>query len=136
MPAAFIAQPTPPVNPNLVNQVGHPFLAANFPQALSIDAAGDFVLADSDDAAILATHVGVSVLDVDNFLLAAENEIVTVAGASFTPGDPVGCSSTTPGAFESFTQMGATAGAISSNVLGYAVTATTFRYGKERAIGL
>ena len=132
MPAAFISQPD---NSSEFNQVGHGFTVGAEPFAATTSG-GLYVAADSDDPALLATVVIKEVVDADNIMLAEDNDVITVPSAAFTVDAPVGCSSTTPGLLETFAQTGGAAGAITSNVLGYALTATTFRYGKERAIGL
>ena len=140
---AAVSFPSSLNNNNLFQQVEHGFMAADLPLAVYIDSNGLLVAADSGDSDTLAVTVITGIADTDNVILAELNELIEVAPSTpFAVGQPVGDASTldgvsVAGSILGFDNEGAAPGAVASNVLGYASSATAFRYGgKERAVSL
>jgi hypothetical protein len=131
MPAAFVPAAGNPLAGLIESQTAHGFSVG---QAIYTSAADTWSLAQSDAAATLATDLVAEVIDANSFRRAFDGE--SIAGfTGLTAGTPVGESATTAGDIEEFdSQTGMVSGAIVSNVLGYAESATEITFRKERAV--
>ena len=97
-------------------------------QAIYIDSTGAYKAARSNALGTLAHDVISTRIatTTGTFTLASDGEIITGA-TGLTIGDPVHCSAATAGAIVTASQGTAPASAVAQNVLGIAISATSWR---------